>query len=47
MSLIMLARVEGGPAAAAALARAEVIAARLGDEELRLRVTRAKRESDG
>lgn len=46
MSLIMLARVEGGPAAAAALARAEAIAVRLGDEELRLRLTRAKRGSD-
>lgn len=47
MALLMLARVEGGDAAAAAiLARAQRIAERLGDEELQLRVQRAQRRED-
>lgn len=47
MSLIMLARIEGGPAAAATLARAQASALRLGDEELQLRVTRALKREPG
>ena len=42
MSLIMLARIEKGVAAQATLARAHAIAVRLDDEELLLRVSRAR-----
>jgi hypothetical protein len=41
MALLLLSRIEGPPAAAAALARAQAITERLDDEELRVRVSRA------
>jgi hypothetical protein len=45
MALLLVARIEGPPAAGATLARAQVIAERLEDEELLSRVERAKRQS--
>jgi hypothetical protein len=46
MSLIMLARIEKGAAAQATLARAHAIAVRLDDEELLLRVSRARERKE-
>jgi len=45
MALLMVARIEGQPAAGATLARAQVIAERLQDEELLSRVHRASRQT--
>lgn len=47
MALLMLARVEDAPTAAAIRDRAEAIATRLGDEELQLRVSRAQARARG
>lgn len=46
MALLMIARVETGEAAQSALVRAEGIADRLQDEELKSRILRARRRSD-
>jgi hypothetical protein len=45
MALLMIARIEGPPAAGATLARARVIAERLEDEELLSRVDRVTRQT--
>jgi hypothetical protein len=45
MALLLIARIEGQPAASATLARAQVIAERLEDEELLSRVHRASRQT--